>query len=56
MAPATGRTEGIAVQGMKRGLLQISGVAQRAEGPMAWVAHWIDQKAKPQRLHELQWP
>jgi hypothetical protein len=55
MAPAASRTEGIEVERMERGLLRISGVAQHAEGPVAWVAHWIDQKAKPRRLNKLRW-
>ena len=53
MAPAAGRAEGIAVERMQRRLLQVSGVAQSAVGPVAWVAHWIDEQAEPQRLDEL---
>ena len=53
VSPATGRTEGIAVERMQRRLLQISGVTQRAVGPVAWVAHWIDEQSESQRLDEL---
>jgi hypothetical protein len=55
MAPAASRAEGIAIKWMERCLLQVSGVTQSAEGPVAWVAHWINQQAEPQRLDKLRW-
>lgn len=48
------RTEGVAVEWMERGFLQVGGVTA-VVGPVACVADWINDQVEPQRLDELRW-